>query len=80
MAPYGGLGRKGSEFSPDEKATEQKLKGYATDSIEIPTAEVCFWFLQYHWISNNDSNSKWDKIFVFLVNFDYRWGWPCIGI
>ncbi|CAI9297340.1 unnamed protein product [Lactuca saligna] len=58
MAPYGGLGIKGGEFSPDEKATEQKLKGYATDSIEIPTTEVgmtVYWDLT---VTGNDVSYK----------------------
>ncbi|KAD3068565.1 hypothetical protein R6Q59_017425 [Mikania micrantha] len=40
LAQYGGLGRIGGEFSPDDKVLEQKLKGYATENIEITTKEV----------------------------------------
>ncbi|KAI3514578.1 hypothetical protein L1887_13117 [Cichorium endivia] len=58
LAPYGGLGRQGGEFSPEEKATEQKLKGYATDNIEIPTKEVgmtVYWDLT---VTGNDVTYK----------------------
>lgn len=40
LAQYGGVRRKGGEFTPDEKVTEMKLKGYATENIEILTSEV----------------------------------------
>ncbi|KAI7730150.1 hypothetical protein M8C21_001438 [Ambrosia artemisiifolia] len=40
LAQYGGLGRVGGEFSPDDTVLEQKLKGHATEHIEIVTPEV----------------------------------------
>ncbi|KAI3772988.1 hypothetical protein L6452_04184 [Arctium lappa] len=40
LAQYGGLGMKDGEFSLAEKATEEKLKAYATEHLEIATPEV----------------------------------------
>ncbi|KAL4571974.1 hypothetical protein LXL04_018742 [Taraxacum kok-saghyz] len=58
MAQYGGLGRKGGEFTAEEKATEKKLKGYVTDKIEIPAVEVgmtIYWDLT---VTGNDVSYK----------------------
>ncbi|KAM0071359.1 putative CRAL-TRIO lipid binding domain, GOLD domain, CRAL/TRIO domain, CRAL/TRIO domain superfamily [Helianthus debilis subsp. tardiflorus] len=40
LAQYGGVGRIGGEFTPNDKVLEKKIKGYTTENIEIATSEV----------------------------------------
>ncbi|KAK1420561.1 hypothetical protein QVD17_22253 [Tagetes erecta] len=64
LAQYGGVGRLGSEFTPDEKIIEQKLKGYATDNIEIPTTEEQVGMTVYWDITVTGSEVSYKEEFV----------------